>query len=416
MALVGSKSEDKQKLSKIGYKSYIFPLDAALKISELPFNTTIGAMLAIVYESITSESYEEAKKNLKRTLHIEVNDDKMRFITNHIGKIIHTLDTNNANKIWNNYIDKGIIMKQNRPGILYLMLDGAMLPTRSIKNEACTDENSDEKLTPNQNLPNPEDDSFEEKRAVYVENKLGVAIKNEWIHFWKHKKSGERRHRILNREYVALLGNCHNFTKYFMALAISNGYGVYENTVIISDGATWIKNMVYEHFKNTTYILDFYHLKEHVSNFAKEIFNNDQEKLSNWTDHISKLLLKSKKDVVIKEILNFGEDKLKKCKSNLVKYIENHKDCIDYATYKEKGYFIGSGAIESGHRTVLQRRMKQPGMRWNPDTAQYMLTLMAKYKSKLWGEGIVKPVCQHFGVTPQDRFPWVLSDDRHFNF
>lgn len=69
---------------------------------------------------------------------------------------------------------------------------------------------------------------------------------------------------------------------------------------------------------------------------------------------------------------------------NLYNYISNNKANINYPAYKKRGYFIGSGAIEGGNKTVLQSRLKQAGMRWNPITAQYMLSLKAKEKSGLW--------------------------------
>jgi hypothetical protein len=50
----------------------------------------------------------------------------------------------------------------------------------------------------------------------------------------------------------------------------------------------------------------------------------------------------------------------------------------------QKGYFIGSGTVESGNKTVLRQRLKQAGMRWNVDTAQNLLTLKAKAESGLW--------------------------------
>jgi hypothetical protein len=65
-------------------------------------------------------------------------------------------------------------------------------------------------------------------------------------------------------------------------------------------------------------------------------------------------------------------------------YITNNIKNIDYAAYEQKGYFIGSGAIESGNKIVLQQRLKQAGMRWNVETAQNLLTLKAKAESGLW--------------------------------
>lgn len=59
-------------------------------------------------------------------------------------------------------------------------------------------------------------------------------------------------------------------------------------------------------------------------------------------------------------------------------YIVNSKD----KTYKSKGWFVGSGAIENGNKVVLQNRLKLLGMR-RVSTAQYVLSLKAKLKSGL---------------------------------
>jgi hypothetical protein len=80
------------------------------------------------------------------------------------------------------------------------------------------------------------------------------------------------------------------------------------------------------------------------------------------------------------------------CPVNLYDYIENNIDNIDYAKYLKKGYFIGSGAVESGNKIVLQRRLKQAGMRWNAKTAQSLLTLISKEESGLWNLEVISAV------------------------
>ena len=57
-----------------------------------------------------------------------------------------------------------------------------------------------------------------------------------------------------------------------------------------------------------------------------------------------------------------------------------------YGTYKEKGYIIGSGAIESAHRNVVQQRMKLSGQRWSVNGAQYIVNLRASKKSNQWSQ------------------------------
>lgn len=71
---------------------------------------------------------------------------------------------------------------------------------------------------------------------------------------------------------------------------------------------------------------------------------------------------------------------------NLPDYMEKNKHKINYKKFKNEGYFIGSGAIESGNKMVIQRRMVQSGMHWSIEGGQYIATLRAKYESGLWSE------------------------------
>ena len=71
---------------------------------------------------------------------------------------------------------------------------------------------------------------------------------------------------------------------------------------------------------------------------------------------------------------------------NFYTYVLNHKDCMNYPQYREKGYFVGSGAIESGNISLMQNRMKLQGMRWNLLSGQGMLSLKAKYESGNWSD------------------------------
>lgn len=57
---------------------------------------------------------------------------------------------------------------------------------------------------------------------------------------------------------------------------------------------------------------------------------------------------------------------------------------MNYPEYIKRGLFIGSGAIESSNKVIVQKRLKQDGMRWNAATAQYILTLITKWEGELW--------------------------------
>ena len=60
---------------------------------------------------------------------------------------------------------------------------------------------------------------------------------------------------------------------------------------------------------------------------------------------------------------------------------------MDYKKYKQTGCgIIGSGAIESAHRTVIQKRMKLSGQRWIKKGAQNLLNLRITNKNHQWAK------------------------------
>ena len=70
----------------------------------------------------------------------------------------------------------------------------------------------------------------------------------------------------------------------------------------------------------------------------------------------------------------------------LISYYTNNKTRMLYGTYKDKGYLVGSGAIEPAHGNVVQQRLKLSGQRWSNDGAQEIVNLRTYQKSNRWNE------------------------------
>ena len=307
-------------------------------------------------------SYQEAEESILRAHQLKINDDTIRQVTNYIGNIVFQEDCRNAEEAFNK-LNQGKLCfpAKKKKGILYIEVDGAALNTRSK----------------------------DESGSSWRENKLGIVFSSDNIHTWTNQR-GENQRQILKREYVAYIGSVSEFKKHLLSCALKNGYGIYERTVMISDGATWIRNMREELFPDTRQILDYYHLGENVNTYAKHLFGMEPSQYSKWADEICTLLKASQYNEVLEELK--GRKKPIHCPVDLYGYIQNNVGSIDYAQYQKEGLFIGSGAIESGNKSVLQQRLKQAGMRWNPKTAQYLLTLRSKYKSRLWVQEVEIPI------------------------
>lgn len=186
---------------------------------------------------------------------------------------------------------------------------------------------------------------------------------------------------IRHSQYVAHLGNNKDFTKQMDTLIESYGR-LGKRLVFIADGGTWIKNWIEDAFPEAVSILDYYHVCEHLHSFANVAFS-DEPKRKKWTDKQKELLLQSKVTTVIKNIKR--QNKESKEGLLLINYYTNNAYRMDYKRYKNVGAgLIGSGAIESAHRTVVQKRMKQSGQRWSNKGAQNMLNLRVLSMNKQW--------------------------------
>jgi hypothetical protein len=72
-------------------------------------------------------------------------------------------------------------------------------------------------------------------------------------------------------------------------------------------------------------------------------------------------------------------------KTALENYYDNNRKRMKYKTFKEQGLLIGSGAIESAHRDMLQQRLKLSGQRWTKKGLQQIANLRILYKSNKMG-------------------------------
>jgi hypothetical protein len=70
----------------------------------------------------------------------------------------------------------------------------------------------------------------------------------------------------------------------------------------------------------------------------------------------------------------------------LIKYFEIHRNRMRYGWYRKHRIVIGSGAIESAHKWVIQVRCKLPGMRWSLAGANAMLRLRCAWASGRWDD------------------------------
>lgn len=193
---------------------------------------------------------------------------------------------------------------------------------------------------------------------------------------------------ITHSQYLAQMGGCRPFTQKMETL-IENYTRNQERLVFLTDGAPWLRQWIEDAFPGAVSILDFYHLAEHLHLFA-EAFFTDKSQAVEWVEEQKALLLESKAEGVIQNIEALSAPKGKqKAKANLLAYLKANRGRMDYKHYQRIGCgSIGSGAIESAHRTVVQKRMKLAGQHWSKKGAGHLLPLRLLYMNRQWDKVI----------------------------
>ena len=367
---VPESEEDRQRLAALGYPGTVSPLDMALGIDKVPGKMSLPLMLEAAYWAQNQGSYQEAEDQIMRTLHLDIGDDTVRKVANLIGSIVFMHDQKRADEAYQmlGRGSKELDFPYDREGVLYIEMDGAAFNTRH----------------PGQN------------DSTWRENKLGIVFSSDDVHFLGYEDGGElEKFYIGRKEYADYIGNSHEFGKHLFAAALRNGYGKYRRTVIISDGATWIRDLKEEFFPDAQQVLDLFHAIENIHSFARHLFDNDEKRAMPWAQQMAASLKDGKYREVIDEVSPYKGRTIPNV-VNLHTYLTNNIENIDYKRYREEGLYVGSGAIESSNKTVLQRRLKQAGMRWDAATAQNMVTLRAKAVSGKWIDEVEHHVPQFF--------------------
>lgn len=190
----------------------------------------------------------------------------------------------------------------------------------------------------------------------------------------------ENRHQILQSQYVCHLGGHKEFLEKWESYVDS-----YAKKVFIADGAKWIWNHVTDAYPEAVQILDFFHAVEKLGAYATIQYSKDTQR-NKWMDTQKERLRNNKVNGVINSLKRSkGKNKeADKARLNAIGYYENNRERMQYKTYLATGYIIGSGAIESAHRNVIQQRLKLSGQRWSLDGAQRIANLRACKKSNQW--------------------------------
>jgi hypothetical protein len=156
------------------------------------------------------------------------------------------------------------------------------------------------------------------------------------------------------------------------------GYRHALQRVFLGDGAHWIWDLADMLFPEAVKILDWYHLDEKVHETAQAVWPDEQEKAQSWASEITTHLWEGRtghaKAAVLATQQTLKSPLKREALRTLHVYLTNNTERMNYPSYREAGYPIGSGMIESHCKRVVQQRCKSSGMRnWRTRNAESVL-------------------------------------------
>lgn len=172
----------------------------------------------------------------------------------------------------------------------------------------------------------------------------------------------------------------------WFACGLEAGLGDKTKVHCVGDGARWINDQANRIFgAQGGYLIDFYHVSEYLHAAGGEI---DAEHAKSWVKEQQYRLRSGKLYLVLQSLESFlyggKENKTSGAVYECYKYLVKRLSHLDYYGAILEGLPIGSGEIESGHRHVIQKRMKRAGMWWKEERAEEMLQLLTLRSNDSW--------------------------------
>jgi len=173
-----------------------------------------------------------------------------------------------------------------------------------------------------------------------------------------------------------------------LRLACLKGWSETTQVRGLADGARYIRTRMEEAFHASpfVFILDRPHCKQHLSEAGKALEPITGTPVHEWAAAALSALETGRADEVVAELRRGYEQTHNDVLRVEANYFEHNSDAVLYAEFRAKGWSTASSEIESGHRNVVQIRLKIPGAWWHPDRVDHILALRILKANGWWDE------------------------------
>jgi hypothetical protein len=314
------------------------PLDEKHGLRPGQASQTMAKLLALAGVTV---SFEEARQQITEYLLVDVSVNTIRKETQTIGERQRQQEAQSIE------ISKDIVYLQERerlcerPQQVYGSIDGAFVP---VEHE------------------------WKEEKTI------------SW--YQAGRRYGSQEQRAIKIQYHTSLKEAEQFGELVWASGVQYRADLAKELIFVCDGAKWIWKLVSHYFPEAVQIVDWYHVCEYLSPIAETLFPSDEHQRETWMQEIKDMLWQGDVQAVIQicHHLSKRSHTAQPAKRALT-YYTNNQHRMNYPLYRERGYFIGSGTVESACKQIVSMRLKRSGARWTLDGAATTVKARAAWLS-----------------------------------
>jgi hypothetical protein len=316
-----------------------YPADAALGLEG---SCTPALARLVCLEGADEASYQKAQEHLKETGGIKISARQIQRLVQSVGPEVQT---------WQEREALAPLPGTLPASIMYLSGDASGITMRQ--------------------------EALEGVEGKGPDGKAKTRMANLGCVFTQHQvdDEGQPIRDPNSTTYVSTMGSMEEFGPLLRQEAIRRGLPLAMFVILLIDGAEGLANMGRLCFSTALQIVDFYHAMEHARKVLAALLGSKdhpdyEQRLGRWArqllrDKVEQLIAATRKECA-------GTARAEAVEKELGYFVRNVAR-MQYGTFRSRGFFIGSGVIEAGCKTIIGARCKQSGMFWGVPGAENIL-------------------------------------------
>ena len=203
--------------------------------------------------------------------------------------------------------------------------------------------------------------------------------------------------------YCSRLGDAASFEEATLLETHRRGLEQATEVCAVQDGAEWLQGLVDYHRADAVRILDFAHAAEYVNEIGQAVQAAGGRLPTRWLDGMLHRLKHQGPARVLRHLSWLAARYPSPLVQEKLTYLQKREAHMQYPTYQQVGWPIGSGSVESANKLVVEARLKGAGMRWHRQNVNPLLVLRNAVCNREWKQTWEASVAHRQALRAQQR-------------